>query len=272
MPANAWPAAGRRVTLDGPSIQEASGQKGQSSTYETRDTLTGKHDEDLFDYYASSQLALVDVDSAQITAARQARDRADVDVAPDGEHILVESMHKPYSYVTTFERFPREVEIWDRNGKALHTVTSRPLADCVPVAGEPLGPRDFSWRQTEPATLIWAEALDGGDWKVNVPARDKIMMQKAPFTAPPVELTRLEQRYAGITWGEDPHLALVGEYDENKHWSRTFTYDVDAPATKPKLLFDHSTDEHYKNPGSPVMHAAAERRVGDAARPGRRSS
>ena len=31
---------------------------------------------------------------------------------------------------------------------------------------------------------MWAEALDGGDWNVKVPARDKVMLQKAPFTAP----------------------------------------------------------------------------------------
>jgi dipeptidyl aminopeptidase/acylaminoacyl peptidase len=48
----------------GPSIQEATGQKGQSSTYETRDTLESPYDEDLFDYYAASQLAIVDVVTA----------------------------------------------------------------------------------------------------------------------------------------------------------------------------------------------------------------
>ncbi len=44
----------------GPSIQETTGEKGQSSTYENRDTLGNKHDEDVFDYYAASQLAVVD--------------------------------------------------------------------------------------------------------------------------------------------------------------------------------------------------------------------
>src|SRR5579862_1543973 len=43
----------------GPSIQETTGEKGQSSTYENRDTLGSKHDEDVFDYYAHSQLALI---------------------------------------------------------------------------------------------------------------------------------------------------------------------------------------------------------------------
>ena len=42
----------------GPSIQETEGEKGQSSTYEIRDTLNNKHDEDVFDYFAAAQLAL----------------------------------------------------------------------------------------------------------------------------------------------------------------------------------------------------------------------
>jgi dipeptidyl aminopeptidase/acylaminoacyl peptidase len=42
------------IVPSGPSIQETNGAKGQSSTYETRDTLTSQYDEDLFDYLRSS--------------------------------------------------------------------------------------------------------------------------------------------------------------------------------------------------------------------------
>jgi dipeptidyl aminopeptidase/acylaminoacyl peptidase len=253
VPDNAGPAPTAPVVLDGPSIQETNGQKGESSTYEARDTLTGKHDEDLFDYYASSQLALVDMDAGKSTRIGAPGILYDVDVAPDGEHVLVHTIRKPYSYVTTFDRFPRVVEVWDRTGKPAHTVASLPLADRVPVHGVPTGPRDFEWRATEPATLTWAEALDGGDWKAKVPARDKVLMQKAPFTTPPVEVMRTEQRFSGISWGEEPALALLREVDENRHWTRTFTLNVDAPATKPRVLFSLSTDEHYKHPGNPVL-------------------
>ncbi len=97
----------------GPSIQESSGQKGQSSTYETRDTLTNKHDEDLFDYYAAAQLALIDADQGTITPIGKPANYDKIDPAPDGSHVLVTAIHKPYSYVTTYDRFPHEVEVWD---------------------------------------------------------------------------------------------------------------------------------------------------------------
>jgi dipeptidyl aminopeptidase/acylaminoacyl peptidase len=244
----------------GPSIQETGGEKGQSSTYENRDTLGNKHDEDLFDYFASSQLALVDAATAAIMPVGKPANYEELDPAPDGQHVLVTAIHKPYSYVTTYDRFPKEVEVWDvsqRTHVLTHTVASLPLADRVPIHGVPMGPREFSWRATEPATLVWAEALDGGDWNVNVPARDKVLLLKAPFTSPVVEITRTEQRYVDFSWSERSSDALVTEFDNNRHWRKTFIINVDDPQRKPRLLWDLSIDENYANPGRPVKRQLA---------------
>ena len=245
----------------GPSIQETGSGKGQSSTYETRDTLGNKHDEDLFDYYAASQLALVDAASLAITPISKPAIYESLDVAPDGRHVLVITLHKPYSYLTTHERFPRDFDVWDLANPTQVTtrrIASIPLADRVPIGGVPLGPRDLAWRATESATLVWAEALDGGDWNAKVPARDKVMLLKAPFTVSPREIARLEQRFAGLTWGERPGTALLREYDENRHWAKAFVVDVDQPEPNPRLLWDLSTDEKYKNPGRPVYRQLAD--------------
>jgi dipeptidyl aminopeptidase/acylaminoacyl peptidase len=256
----------------GPSIQESSGEKGQSSTYETRDTLTNKHDEELFDYYAATQLALIDAEQGTITPIGKPANYDEIDPAPDGSHVLVSAIRKPYSYITTYDRFPHKVDVWDVSQPSKvtsHTIASLPLADRVPIHGVPTGPREFSWRATEPATLIWAEAQDGGDWNVNVPHRDKVMSSKAPFDAPPVEIAETEQRYSGFSWGEKPHVALLHEYDHNRHWRKAFIIDVDDKQSKPRLLWDLSTDEKYKNPGSPIYRilangAAVMRQDGDS--------
>ena len=240
----------------GPSIQETDGQKGQSSSYEVRDTLRNKHDEDLFDYYAKSQLALVNTVTSAVTPVGKPGNYESLDPAPDGRHILVMAIHKPYSYVTTYDRFPKEVEVWDvadRSHAVVQTMASLPLADRVPVRGVPVGPRDFSWRSTEPATLVWAEALDGGDWNVKVPARDKVMLLKAPFTAAAVEIARTEQRYTSLWWGEQKNTAILNEFDANRHWRRSLIVNVDDLQQKPRVLWELSTDERYKNPGSPVF-------------------
>jgi dipeptidyl aminopeptidase/acylaminoacyl peptidase len=244
----------------GPSIQETDGQKGKSSTYENRDTLGNKHDEDVFDYFADSQLAFVSASDGAITPIGAPRNYESLDPAPDGMHVLVTTIHKPYSYVTTYDRFPKEVEVWDVSDASrvrVHTITSLPLADRVPIHGVPVGPRDFSWRATDPATLVWAEALDGGDWNVNVAARDKILIQKAPFDSPAVEIMRTEQRYDGVIWSDQPSIALLIDRNENRHWWRAFIADIDHPAQKPRVLWDLSTDERYKAPGYPVFRQLA---------------
>jgi dipeptidyl aminopeptidase/acylaminoacyl peptidase len=239
----------------GPSIQESAGEKGQSSTYEARDTLGSLHDEDLFDYYATSQLAIVDAVTGGVAPFGKPDRYVSLEPAPDGRHLLVTTIRKPYSYVTTYDRFPEEVDVWDVGSRPVRTayhVASLALADRVPIRGVRLGPRDFAWRATEPATLVWAEALDGGDWNVKVPARDKVMLAKAPFDAPPAEIARTEQRYGGIVWSERREVALLNDYDVNRHWRRTFVVDVDDPRKASRLLWDLSTDEKYANPGSPV--------------------
>ncbi|MEA2238052.1 MAG: hypothetical protein QOC81_2776 [Thermoanaerobaculia bacterium] len=235
---------------EGPRIQESSGG-GEFSTYEARDTLRNQADAALFEYYGTSQLALVDAASGAVTRVGAPAVLSNVNLSPDGEHILVTSIRKPYSYSVTYGRFANDVEVWDRTGKAT-PIAKSPITDHVPIHGVPTGPRDHEWRATEPATLVWAEALDGGDWKTNVPARDKVFMQSAPFTASPVEIARTEQRYQGIDWSERPGVGLLQEYDDNRHWRRTFLIDADHIETKPRLIWDLSSDESYNDPGQPV--------------------
>lgn len=238
----------------GPSIQESAGEKGQSSTYEKRDTLNNPHDENLFDYYAATQMALVDAATSAITPIGKPGNFDAVVPAPDGRHLLVTAIHRPYSYLTTYHRFPKDVQVWDsanRVDTVVRTITSRPLEDRVPIHGVPVGPREFAWRATDPATLVWVEALDGGDWSVTVPARDKLMMAKAPFHAAATEIARTEQRFAGLLWSPRPGVALLQEYDHNRHWERTHIVNVDDPQHKPRLLWDLSSEEKYADPGTP---------------------
>jgi dipeptidyl aminopeptidase/acylaminoacyl peptidase len=252
IPDHAGPPPAASGAGAGPSIQETGGESGESSTYETRDTLTSKHDEDRFEYYAASQLAVVDAAGGAITPIGKPAAFTDVEAAPDGDHVLVTRIRKPYSYVTTYDRFAHDVEVWDRSGRVTRSLAHLPVADRVPIRGVPVGPRGFAWRRTEPATLVWAEALDRGDWNVNVPARDKVMMQSAPFTAPAVEIARTEQRYAGLEWSEQRRVSLLHELDVNRHWRRTSVVNVDDPGAKRRVLWDMSSDERYQDPGQPA--------------------
>ena len=234
----------------GPKIQESLGVSAASSTYEARDVLKNPHDADLFDYYTSSQLALVNTSSGEATPIGKPAVFGQVSAAPGGKYILVERIHRPYSYLCAYYRFPKEVEVWTTAGEPVETAASLPLAEQVPINGVPLGPREHMWRPTEPATLVWTEALDGGNPKTKVPNRDRLMLKPVGGTAG--ELCKTEQRLADLQWIETGGLALLSDYDPDRHWIRTFIVDADNRSVPPRLLLELSEDDRYKNPGNPI--------------------
>ncbi len=252
VPANQGAAPADNGVPSGPDIQESLGAKGESSTYEARDTLTSEQDEALFAYYGQSQLAVVDVGAGSVRAVGAPALYNAVNGAPDGTHVLTETIKPPFSHAVTYQRFPYDVAVLDVGSGRSTAIASLPLADRVPVHGVPEGPRDIEWRATDPATLVWAEALDHGDWNVSVPARDRVLMLKAPFTGKPSEIARTAQRFQGFAWTAQPDVAFLYEEDENKHWRQTHIVDVDKPKQPGRLLWDLSTDELYADPGNLV--------------------
>ncbi|KAM3473867.1 hypothetical protein MY8738_008161 [Beauveria namnaoensis] len=243
----------------GPIIQETDGQKGQSSTYEARDTLKNKHDEALFDYYMASQLALVDVDALAVQCIGGVDLYLGSRASPDGNYMFTSALRKPYTYNATFWRFPCDAIIWDISDLTdikTQTVASLPLAERVPIRGVPCGPRNFSWRANAPSSLVWIEALDEGDWKNDVENRDKVMLLEAPFDKEPRELLRTEYRFNSLAWGQDPSFAILIEYDIDIQWERRYIVNVDNPQQERKLIMDMSYHERYNYPGNIVYHKA----------------
>lgn len=244
-------APSQTETPAGPNIQESVGRGGNVPTFQ--DMLKSPKDERLFDYYATAQLATVDIASGKITNLGQPAIFSDADVAPDGQHILVTRIKKPYSYIYPFSFFPKEVEIWDRNAKVVHKLLDSPLADNIPSGGVATGPRNYGWKPTEPATIFWVEALDGGNPRTKVDFRDKIMSLPAPFTGRPSNIAKTEHRYSGITWFEKDGYFFVSDFNRDNRRRRTLIYDAKDIAAQPRLVWDLNTGDSYRNPGTPVM-------------------
>jgi dipeptidyl aminopeptidase/acylaminoacyl peptidase len=235
----------------GPNIQESAGVQGGAWTFQ--DLLKTPHDEKLFEYYTTSQLALVNAATGAATPVGKPGIFETASPSPDGKQLLVGRIHSPYSYLYPEYFFAKEVEVWDGAGKVVYKLASLPLADKVPTDGVRTGARNYQWRPTEPPTLVWVEALDSGDPKQKVPHRDRVLMLKAPFNGGPAELIKLEQRFSGLQWGEKDGLAMVADYDRIKRWVRSFLLNVDNPAQTPRLLWSLDSRDRYKDPGRPVF-------------------
>jgi dipeptidyl aminopeptidase/acylaminoacyl peptidase len=234
----------------GPTIQENLGKVSKAPTYQ--DLLKNYYDEQLFDYYATSQLILVDVTTGAKKNINKPAIYSSVSYSPNGEYILVDKIKHPYSYTVTYYSFPRSVEIWNSNGEPVKQFADLPLADEVPLNGVSTGPRDISWRALEPATLTWVEALDNGDPEKEVPFRDKVLSLSAPFKNFPDEIIKTRHRYNDISWLEEKGFALLSEWDWKRRWNTTYLINVDKKDIQPKIIFDLSTQDAYSNPGSPI--------------------
>jgi dipeptidyl aminopeptidase/acylaminoacyl peptidase len=237
----------------GPHVQESLGGASPVVTHE--DMLQNPHDEDLFEYYATSQLALVDVATAKATPIGKAGIIESARISPDGRNLLVTTIHRPFSYLHDARAFPKEIEIWDRTGKVIHKVASSPLEDRVPINGVTTGPRSIQWRPNDSATLMWVEALDQGDLKNKVPNRDRLLALQAPFTGEPREIVKTEQRFSGIQFFEKGGRAFIEDSERQTRRVRTFQIEVDDPAQAPKLVWSRNSQDRYKDPGSPMLKA-----------------
>ena len=246
--ANRGPAPEATPAIPVPVIQQSTGRAAPNRTYQ--DLLASPADEARFEYWYTSQLAIVGVDGA-ITPLGAPALYVGADPSPDGRFVLVERVQRPFSYVVPMRAFPRTIEVWDARGAVVGRIAELPLQEEVGTSFDavPPGPRDPEWRADAPATVAWVEALDRGDPAVQAPRRDRVRMLAAPFTGEPVTLVETELRVSGVDWGTRG-LAIVTEEWWKSRRERVWRVDPDAPASAPRLLFDRSSEDRYGDPGN----------------------
>jgi dipeptidyl aminopeptidase/acylaminoacyl peptidase len=234
-----------------PVIQESTGKAGPLPTFE--DLLKNPYDEEQFEYYSTAQLALVDSASGKVTNVGQPGIFDTVDPAPSGQLLLTARLHRPFSYLFPADAFPKVVEVWDMKGRSVYKLATLPLADQVPIDGVPEGPREYGWRPTTPATLVWAEALDKGNPKLKVPHRDRVLMLAAPFKDQPLELMQTEQRFTYLQWTERNDDVFISDYDRDTRKARTVLLHADSRTGQPRTIWYRNVQDRYSNPGTPIM-------------------
>jgi len=245
VPNGRGPAPAEPAVPTGPNIQESVGKAAPAATYE--DMLKSAHDDDLFAYYFTSQIAAIDTATGRKTLIGKPGIFESVTPSPSGEYLLVNRVKRPFSHLIPMNGFPEDVEVWTRTGQLAKKVADVPSREGVSLTGVQTGPRGIHWRQDQPATVVWVEALDGGDLKNKVPYRDKVMSLAAPFTEAPAEFAKTEWRYAGISFTEKS-VALLTESDRATRHLRTWVI-----ASTPRKLWDRRQEAAYENPGTPVI-------------------
>jgi dipeptidyl aminopeptidase/acylaminoacyl peptidase len=236
----------RNNVPEGPVVQENLGTKGQAVTYQ--DLLKDPVDEQLFEYFAVSQLMLWDGtksvkvgDPAMITGA---------ELSPDGNFILLSKISRPFSYIVPYYSFPTTIMIWDMTGRKIKTLLEKPLIENQPRGYDMVlpGPRGYNWRPDKPSTVYWVEALDGGDYSNEMDLHDQVYTLSEPFSSQPVKLVATAKRFNGITWGNDG-MAVITEGLSKSRIRVVSSFNPSEPMGPVKKIFEFNSDDSYKNPG-----------------------
>src|SRR5690606_13120465 len=239
----------------GPAIQETQAGAGVRSVRTYQDLLRNEADAQTLEHYLLSQLARVDL-QGKVTRLGAPSLFLSTVPSPDGRYVLAQSAQRPFSYLVPVSRFPRSIQVLDaRSGAVVREVARLPLVEGLPTGNDAVatGVRQVQWRTDAPATLVWAEAQDGGDPAREAAVRDRVFMQPAPFDAAPVTLADLGMRLSGITWGRGD-LAVLNESWWKSRQLRTWRLFPDRHGQAPKLMFERSYEDRYADPGSPVTY------------------
>ena len=236
----------------GPAIMENLGKRNAARTYQ--DLLKSPHDEALFDYYGTSEIAAISLDG-KISPLATGVVRA-FQPSPNGEFVMVQIVRRPYSYSVPVSRFPLKTEIRDARdqdaGKLVKVLSDLGLAEDEELDPDAVrkGPRQYAWRGDTAATITWVQPLEGKRNGLG----DQLFALSAPFEGEPQSLAKVDLRYQTAYWGRDD-VALIVEASRKTRRVVTWKISPGDPARAPVRLFDRSSEDRYSDPGTPVTES-----------------
>lgn len=241
------------IVPTGPVIQENLGVVTPSRTYQY--LLENAYDEQLMDYYLTSQLKSVDLSGNAVNVGSpQIYTR--VSYSPNGKYLMIQTVQKPYSYLVPINYFPLNTDILDASGKLVKELYRAPLADKLPTGFDVVatGPRAYEWRSDAPETVVWAEAQDEGNPKNATPFHDALFALKAPFTQQPQKLFSMATRYGGVEWGNASYAVVKERWRKDRTSKMTVINPESGKIVK--ALPSTSSENAYIDPGR-FVHSKA---------------
>ena len=232
---------------DGPTISVSSGSKAQNRTYQ--DLLKNSNDEQNFEQLVYSELYKVELNGKISKWLDKAMYRH-VSFSPDGNYVLVTTIHKPFSYIVPYYRFPQKTILYKNTGEIVKIVNEVPLTEEIPKGFMSVrkGKRNMHWRNDEASTIVWTEALDEGDAANEVEFRDEVFQLRAPFTYKPFSIFKSINRFSWILWGNE-NTAIAYDYWWNTRNTKAYIFNPSNPKEEVKIIFDRNYQDKYSDPG-----------------------
>ncbi|MCC5919052.1 MAG: prolyl oligopeptidase family serine peptidase [Cyclobacteriaceae bacterium] len=229
-----------------PIIQSSTGDAAPSRTYQ--DLLTNKYDEDLFDFLLAADLQKVDLMGKSTPLLSNLTLRS-FSLSPNGKYVMTSTLKKPYSYLVPGYRFPYVVEVYDMSGDLVKVIADISLQENIPISFDAASaePRSHQWNNAKGASLLWVQALDEGNPKVEVEKRDRIMEWESPFEGEALAVFDTELRYSNVDFLESGEFLVYERQWKDRREIRTLL----TSSGEERLLVDRSYEDIYNDPGRP---------------------
>jgi dipeptidyl aminopeptidase/acylaminoacyl peptidase len=248
------PAASR--IPQGPLTRHTRAQPVGNPTY--RFLLRDQHDEDLFEYYTTSQLAELAPGQRPVLLG-EPKMYESISLSADGQYVMAVYMERPFSFLTSYRGFPRKTEVLDRKGDVVVTLASSALREGrSPGAGGGFGrggdnggndPRSWVWR-ADGAGLAYLQRAPGARGaEGDAPRPDRLMLVPAPFdTAEATVVAESEDPIRSVSYSKDGRHAFAtvtrGSQSGLVHWA------VGGASPARDVVVDfHATDDPTELPG-----------------------
>ncbi len=226
------------------------------------------YDKELLEWHVTGQVAVIELDNRRVTEVGSPTMVRSLDLSPDGQHVRVTRMVKPFSYIVPVRNFGSVEEVWDLNGTALAMLSEDSL-DTGISDGNPNAPRttpqeegrrQLAWRadgqgltflQQEPAPEDADEddePSDEEDDEGRSGQKDRVMQWVAPFGEGDLRTVYTsDRRIASHQFSPDHGWLFLSE----RRGDRVHQYAVDLSAPdETHTLVRYEQDDFYANPGS----------------------
>ena len=233
----------------GPVIQESMGKAAASRTYQ--DLIKSPHDEALFEHFAKGQLYRILVSTGTEEKIGGEAVYRSFSISPNQQFLMTSTLEKPFSYLVPWSGFPTTYTVTNLKGETIKVLAKNPSSEGAPIGFDDVVtyPRSINWRDDQPATIYYVQALDNGKGRVQAVFRDGVYCLDMLKDKEPRLFAKTTKRYRGIEWGNDQVALLY----EGMNADRSYRINLLNPATGAlDSLHQRSSNDQYNDLGQPI--------------------
>lgn len=248
-------------------VRKTTEDENRLRTYQS--LLEDRHDANLLKYYVTGQLAKIDVETKEIHHIGEPAMFRSFDASPGGDHVIVQTMGQPFSYIVPVYLFGWTEEIWDMNGNMLTELRTSEHRLGVPDAEEveDYGRRDIKWRPDGDGLSLLLKSNAGEDEEEDSDSdnsgqdnkesdsdsedekvTDRVIRWTSPFGEDNQTVVyETESEMNDVMYNNDASVLFITERSSgDEELYAVFTDEPDSTYT----IYDYDRSEFYENPGN----------------------